>query len=246
MERSIIISVIIFVISCSNHFTQAKNWYDEPEPVINLSKADSLKLAAFWQMAVTNNMKNKSTQEIELSVARWFLATPYLAGSLDQNKEEQLVINFQGLDCVTFVENVVALTQTIKGGNLDNTTFFQHLKTLRYRNGKLDGYASRLHYFTEWLLNNEQKGIISIVSESMGDADFNPFVNILSKNKKNNSHLVDSAVLAKIIASEIEVSKVKLRYITKQHLSIIEDSIHEGDIIAITTSIKGLDIEGSL
>jgi hypothetical protein len=230
------------VNSCNSHLTEAKNRNSEPTPAINLSKADSLKMAAFWQMAMDSNLKNKSTQEIELSVANWFLATPYWAGTLDQNKQEQLVINFQGLDCVTYVENVVALAQTIKSGNLDNSAFFQHLKTLRYRDGKLDGYASRLHYFTEWLLNNQQKGILTLVSDSLGDADFSASVNILSKNKDKNAHLADSAVLAKILASEIEVSKSKLRYITKQHLPAVEESIQDGDIIAISTSIKGLDI----
>jgi len=232
----------MLVINCNSHITEAKNWFDEPTPIIYLSKADSLKLLNFWQIAIDSNLKIKNTQEIEMCVAQWFVGTPYVAVTLDQNSEEQLVINLQGLDCVTYVENVVALTQTIQGGTLDNESFYRNLITLRYRNGKLDGYASRLHYFTEWLLNNRQKGVLAIISDSLSDADFNPSVNILSKNKKNNSHLADSAVLAKIMASEIDVSKAKLRYITKQNLPVVEDSIHDGDIIAIATSIKGLDI----
>ncbi len=237
-----LIIAVVFLFSWNSHITVAKNRQDEPSPIVNLSRVDSLKLSKFWQLAIDSNLRSKNTQEIEIYVAQWFVGTPYLAATLDQNKKEQLVINLQGLDCVTFVENLVALTQTINDGKLDNESFYRNLQTLRYRDGKLDGYASRLHYFTEWLLNNQQKGILTLISDSLGNADFNPSVNILSKNKDKNQHLADSMVLAEIIKSEIELSKAKLRYITKQHLPKVEDSIQDGDIIAITTSIKGLDI----
>jgi hypothetical protein len=60
------------------------------------------------------------------------------------------VCNLQGLDCFTFDENVLALYLTKKKNSNSYTDFQNILTELRYRNSKIDGYASRLHYFVEW------------------------------------------------------------------------------------------------
>jgi len=184
------------------HYAVAKARTDEPTHAIVISKTDSLKLDSIWRKAVETDLKNNNLIEIELMVAQWFKGTPYLAGTLDQNKEEQLVINLQGLDCVTYVETVIALSQTIKGGILNNEAFYRYLEKLRYRDGNMDGYASRLHYFSDWLLNNHKKGILTLPSDSLGNADLNLSVNIISKNRNNNAHVRDSTVLVKILDVE--------------------------------------------
>lgn len=39
-----------------------------------------------------------------------FLKTPYVAHTLEVNDEEKLVVNFDEVDCTTFVEYVLALS----------------------------------------------------------------------------------------------------------------------------------------
>jgi len=203
---------------------------------------DSLKLAEFWQMVTENNLSNTSITDIELFIAQWFLGSSYVAGTLDQNIEEKLVVNLHEFDCVTFVENVLALTFCATEGDLSKQQYFQNLKTIRYRNGIIEDYSSRLHYFTDWLLNNQQKGILTIVSNSLGDANFDATVNIMSKNSDKNTHLTDNATLTKIIDVEKSLSKVELRFITQDKIEQKETLINNGDIIAITSTINGLDI----
>lgn len=93
-----------------------------------------------------------------VAVGKTFLKTPYVAKTLEIGDTETLVVNLQGLDCTTFVENVLAfsLMGRNKKDNFDD--FTKNLETVRYKDGKLNGYASRLHYFTEWIANNEAKG----------------------------------------------------------------------------------------
>lgn len=207
-----------------------------------LSTSDSLKLKQLLQIATENNWSQNSLPEIELEVANYFKGSPYVANTLDQDSTEKLIINLQGFDCVTFVENVVALSLTIHSGALTPENYRMNLQTLRYRNGVLDGYASRLHYFTEWLTDNQQKGILEIVSNKIGTADLDTKVDIISRNWQKHRFHADTALFRKIQETEAQISSFKLKYIPKDQLENFESNIRNGDIIAITTSINGLDV----
>ena len=93
-------------------------------------------------------------------IGKSFLETPYLEKTLEVGDTETLVINFSGLDCTTFVENVLTFGIILKNDKQSFGKFASNLETIRYRNGELIGYPSRLHYFTEWIRNNESKGLV--------------------------------------------------------------------------------------
>mgnify|MGYP004455239895 FL=1 len=97
-------------------------------------------------------------------VGQSFLGTPYVEKTLEVGDTETLVVNFSGLDCTTFVENVMAFTALLKKQQSDFQDFTSELETIRYRNGEMNGYPSRLHYFTEWIRNNEKKGLVKDLS----------------------------------------------------------------------------------
>ena len=84
-----------------------------------------------------------------LHFAKKMLGVPYVAGTLDGNEEEQLVVLVDSLDCTTFVETVLAFCIADKRGERDFEGFKKALTDIRYRDGILDGYTSRLHYFSD-------------------------------------------------------------------------------------------------
>ena len=53
------------------------------------------------------------TGDLMVETARFFLGTPYVAGTLEE-EPETLVINLHGLDCMTLVENTAALAWSVK------------------------------------------------------------------------------------------------------------------------------------
>ena len=95
-----------------------------------------------------------------LHFAKKMLGVPYVAGTLDGNEEEELVVLVDSLDCTTFVETVLAFCIADKRGERDYEGFRKALTQIRYRDGILNGYTSRLHYFSDWILNNEQMGFV--------------------------------------------------------------------------------------
>ena len=149
MNRILILFTALLLVSCAGNKADNTIAQHENLDAFNIAASDSLKLAEVWQMAKDGNWQQKSLAEIEMKIATLFLETPYVAGTLDKDSVETLVIDLQGFDCVTFVENVLAISLTIKSGALSNPAFAQYLLHLRYRNGNLNGYASHLHYFSE-------------------------------------------------------------------------------------------------
>src|SRR5690606_12471803 len=94
--------------------------------------------------------------------------TPYVAHTLEVPGPERLVINLRGLDCVSFVENTLALSRLVRAGVSDFEAFQAEIRALRYRDGAIDGYPSRLHYFTEWIADNERMGRVRDVTPELG------------------------------------------------------------------------------
>ena len=97
--------------------------------------------------------------QLILKIGKFFLGTPYSAGSLEKTAEH-LIVNLRECDCVTFVENVVALALLIESEQKSFHTFRKLVQKIRYRQGRLQGYSSRLHYFSDWIHDNQRKGIL--------------------------------------------------------------------------------------
>jgi hypothetical protein len=176
-----------------------------------------------------------------IKIGKSFLETPYVASTLEINEKEQLVCNLQGLDCFTFDENVLALYLTKKKNSNSYADFQEILTQLRYRNGKIDGYASRLHYFTEWTRQAEKNGWIKDVTLDIGGEITNKEVHFMSENQKLYPKITDVRTLETIVKNEKNINKKPLSQIDKSKVASIENQIKEGDLIAMTSTIEGLD-----
>lgn len=183
-----------------------------------------------------------SMQDIAIQVGKDFLGTPYVAKTLELGNKEQLVIDLQGLDCTTFLENVVVFSRLTKKNSLDFESFQQELELIRYRNGKQGSYPSRLHYFTEWIANNEQKGLIKDITGEIGGSPYPKQINFMSTHRSAYSQLSSDAFLKEIKLAENRLNQMKRFYIPKANIQSLESGIKSGDLIAITTTIKGLDV----
>ncbi|GGX25562.1 N-acetylmuramoyl-L-alanine amidase-like domain-containing protein [Aquimarina muelleri] len=175
-------------------------------------------------------------------VGKTFLGTPYVAKTLEIGTKESLVINLQGLDCTTFVENVLAFGLLLKNNKEDFEAYTKYLEKIRYKDGVLNGYASRLHYFSEWIANNQQKGIIKNNTADIGGVEIEKEINFMSTHRDLYPFLKEDKNFEGILQSEKVVSESSFCFLPKEEVKENEESIASGDIIALTTSIKGLDI----
>ena len=177
-----------------------------------------------------------------VAVGKTFKGIPYVAKTLEIGKTETLVVNLKELDCTTFVENVLAFSLLLREGKMDFDSFTSALEKIRYDDGKLNGYGSRLHYFSEWIANNEEKGILKEITAEIGGIEIKKEINFMGTHRGLYPFLEDDENFKKIIATEKALKERTFCYLPQNQIEANEHLIQTGDIIALATSIDGLDV----
>lgn len=188
-------------------------------------------------------IRSKSKELILQQTAEFFLNAPYVTGTLDKNDTERLVINLREFDCVTFVETVIALANTVVSDDLSFDNFASQLKRIRYRNGIVDGYDSRLHYTSDWIYDNVKKKILSEASQRLGGISETKTIDFMTTHRTAYRLLkTDDQMLERIRNIEGEINaRGGFYYLPKEKLESAKVDIPHMAMIAFTTSIKGLD-----
>ncbi len=193
-------------------------------------------------------LEQSSRQTDVLTLASHFLGVPYVAHTLEINADEQLVVNTRELDCTTFVETVTALKICVQQGKRSWNDYIQTLCSLRYRGGKIDGYPSRLHYFSDWIEDKTKMHLVSDIQSP--NPPFSALQNIavsyMSEHPKSYKALKAHPELVPIIRQQEQtLTGKKARYIPTANIrntTLLRKCVKDGDIIAITCKKAGLDI----
>ncbi|MFM2394952.1 MAG: hypothetical protein RLZZ546_2935 [Bacteroidota bacterium] len=168
--------------------------------------------------------------------AKSHLGKPYLSKTLDTKIEESLTVVTHGFDCTTLVETVIA--EVLSPENIN-----AHIQSTRYRQGVINDYASRIHYFTEWIYENQKNGKVKdITSDFECSKKYDYHIDFMEKNRSKYMQLSSDSIFQKILKMEKMINNYTWNYIPKLNLNNCKQKIKDGDIIAITTNIKGLDI----
>lgn len=230
--------IALLLLGCSSF---SKNKTEEPGEKIIYQTQDKEILAEV--IAELNTENELTTADLMIKAGSFFLETPYVEHTLEK-EPEQLVVNLRGMDCNTFAENCLAIARTIKSNNPGFEQFTKELKTIRYRDGIIDEYPSRLHYFSDWIYNNDQKKLVKNISQEIANIPYQLEINFMSTHPDSYLQLKNNTDFVSIIsAQEKEISNRLMHYIPEDKIAEIEDLLHDGDIAGITTSVNGLDIQ---
>lgn len=189
-------------------------------------------------------VEGESPGDLMVRVALFFLNTPYVGGTLEVGDDERLIINLRELDCTTFMETCVAVTRTLLMNRPDFESYCMELQRIRYRNGGINGYVSRLHYTTDWIWDNAAKGVVEDISKAIGGIPFQVKLSFMSSNTEKYPHLQGQPErTARIKQIEDQINRrANCHYIPKWEIAALQEGIKSGDIIAFTTSIGGMDV----
>lgn len=177
-----------------------------------------------------------------VAVGKTFAGMPYHSKTLEIHEDEKLIINLRGFDCTTYVENVLAFSLMLKKEADEFEAFGSILTNIRYRDGDLAGYSSRLHYFSDWLYNNEIKGLVRNISCELGGVKTKKEISFMTSHRELYPGLGDDKSFEHLQTTEEMLSGNELCYIPKDKINAVESRIEDGDIIALATSIEGLDV----
>ena len=192
----------------------------------------------------------KSVAETAVGMGRVFLGKPYVPHTLEENQTEQLVVNLHQFDCTTFVETMSALSfawhELIDKKNTVHleTLFRKYLTKVRYRNGQIDGYGSRLHYFSEWLRDNERKGLLQDITPLLaGNVTVSKPLSYMTAKTLQYPAMNDPAVYKQIAQIETSLSQEPFAFVPKKNLRKAEADLRDGDIVMLSAARPGLDMK---
>ena len=201
--------------------------------------------------AYTHRLDTLPIGQIVARLGERFVGTPYAPHTLEVEGEEHLVIELQEFDCVTFVENVLALARFVRSAPeamLDDPMRYRAyysgiLQNIRYRDGNLDGYGSRLHYFSEWITNKDAMGLVRNLSAELGGVPDDEPIDFMTSHPDAYRQLgEDPAFLPALREIELRLSGEPRHYVPQDRIADVTDGIRDGDLIAATSTVAGLDV----
>ena len=196
-----------------------------------------------FRFAADKELADKPINEVIAEIGKSFIGTDYEAYTLEKEGIERLSLHLTGFDCTTFLENTLAFARCIKAGKTSFEDFQNELIKIRYRNGIINQYPSRLHYFSDWIYDNSQKGIVEDITKNIGGVICPNKVSYMTKNRDRYKQIkMNDQFYDEIKKQEKEINSRVYYYIPKNKISGIEDKIKTGYLIAFTSNVAGLII----
>jgi len=180
--------------------------------------------------------------EVVQAVGEVLIGTQYQDGLLDVGAEETLVVDLTAFDCVLYVENVLALARGIAQGDYSFAGYVANLEYLRYRDGIMAGYCSRLHYFTDWMYDNASREHVTNITQDLGGEALPKTLDFMTAHRSAYERLAGDSAFACIVDMEEAIRGRELFYVPQDRIESVYDHLKAGDVIATATHIGGLDV----
>ncbi len=146
--------------------------------------------------------------------------------------------NLERFDCLTLVETAIACARLLGSRPpYKPAALLKEIETLRYRDGKCRGFASKLFSMEEAFHDNTRRGTYVDITKKLGGIRRPPApVNHVSRNWKGFPYIqANPGVIAEIQREEDRISKLPIHGIALAQVPAIEAQLRAGDIIAILT-----------
>jgi hypothetical protein len=176
--------------------------------------------------------------------------TPYEAATLEaylhaggHPADEPLTLSLTRFDCVTLVESCLAVARVAgQEGAPTWERFGAAIERMRYRGGERRGYASRLHYFSEWMADGESRGLVQDLGADLGGVDDRRPLRFMTEHRTSYPAFADGGVFREIGAIERRLDGRPRRVVPADRIAVVADRIETGDVLAFATAIPGLDV----
>lgn len=218
-----------------------------PDSVLSPPDTTADRFEAALQTALSHSEATDSIGPVVQAVGRHFRGRPYRTGTLNAPTTETLVARFDGFDCVTFVETALALARGAQASDTTYAGFARRLAEQRYRGGGPVGYCGRLHYFTEWITNNATRGHVRRLGAQLEGRPLRDTLDFMSTHRSAYDRFAtDDSLFACVQEMEARLRAQQrrdpVRYVPQDSVRAVYDQLQAGDIVALVSSIDGLDV----
>jgi hypothetical protein len=143
----------------------------------------------------------------------------------------------------SFVESCVAVARAARvGGTPTWKGFGREVERMRYRSGLRGDYTTRLHYFSEWIADGDQRSLLRDVGFALGGVEDRRPLRFMTEHRDSYVALSNDRVFKSVQEMEKRLDHVSRRVIPTARIAEVEDRIQNGDVIGFATSVPGLDV----
>jgi hypothetical protein len=224
-----------------------------PGPLVACTRDPDLERLSSW--SGTLRSEGLTTHGIPLGrsairAGELAVGTPYVPYTLDaylrsggSPLREPLTVSLSHFDCVTLVESCLAVARVASSDGPPHwARFTREIERMRYRGGKRRGYDSRLHYFSEWISDGAQRGLVADLGAELGGAEDARQLRFMTEHRDKYPALAEESVFRKLQAIEHGLDRHPRRVIPTKRIPEVVDRIESGDVLAFATEIPGLDV----
>jgi N-acetylmuramoyl-L-alanine amidase-like protein len=191
-------------------------------------------------LAQANDWASLPIGERTATVGRALVGIRYKSFTLEiDNRTESPSANFNGMDCWTFFEIALAFARMLDEPATTWTPerLLHYIELDRYRGGECTGeYLSRLHYLEDWLVDNDQRGLVNDLTRNLGGVSVPHSAREMTVGWRHYRYLrANRRLLAPLARMEAKVSTRPLYTIPKRRVAAIEPKLRNGDIIGIVS-----------
>jgi cell wall-associated NlpC family hydrolase len=177
------------------------------------------------------------------------LGTPYEAHTLERYlaeggrpADEPLTLRVTVFDCVTLVESAIALARTARAPDPGWERFATEVERMRYRGGLRRGYASRLHYFSEWIVDGAGRGLLREIGSTVGGVPDPRPLRFMTVHRASYAALADGETFRHVGLRERALDEVPRHVVPADRIHAAARRLRAGDVLAFATGIEGLDV----
>lgn len=239
--KRIVVPAMLAMTTCfvSGNSVKAQAFLDVR---FNNEIADTLKINSILSDPAVINADNPSARMAV--IGRKFVGIPYKAHTLER-VPEKVTVNLDSLDCTTFVETVMALAKTVGEERESWRDFVYNLRNIRYRGGNVNGYPSRLHYISDWAIDNAHRDNFIEVTQNLPKVKWIVrTIDFMTRHRNAYTALADSANYERIKDVEGAYRSHRFPYIKSVDLGAKEvvAKLRDGDAVAFVTNMNDLDV----
>ena len=217
------------------------------DSVLSPPDTTAARFRAALQAAHAHRATAPSLGALVQAVGLHFRGRPYLTGTLDAPSSETLVVRFDGFDCVTFLETALALARSAEARDSSYAGFARRLAQHRYRDGARVGYCGRLHYFTEWLTNNAERGFLQRLGDALKGRPLRDTLNFMTAHRSAYPRMAaNDSLFGCVRTAERRLRATQrhapVRYVPQDSIRAVYDQLRGGDIVALVSPVDGLNV----
>lgn len=204
-----------------------------------LLPADAALLDA-WYEKVGARRPDEAYGALVVRAAMAQLGRPYLDPPAPAGPE-RMEIRLRDFQCVSLVESSLSVARCLTLGEADAPCFVREVEGFRYRDGTLGDFASKLHYFSEWVTDNARRGRLRELSYELGGRPTPTTYDFMTRHRGRYAPMAEADVFAAVERVERDLATQPLPVVVgRGAVKAAQARLETGDVLALTGTRPGL------